>query len=459
MIKNFIFFISFFSFPLIAVQEISPQYILELLDEKNYFIQSENLEITKYEALYLANKGNFDLRLDSQFTTVDKSSDYSEFSAKLKQPLPFLGIELWGGIRNNQGSLPSYWDDGATAENGEYALGLKLPLLSGFIIDKNRFALEQSFYQLQKSKIRYPQVYLEHYYQIVHKFMEWYVYYKKNEVYENLYNLAVDRQELIQKKNQNGALSKMDVVDNQSLVLIRKSALENNKLQVEMAKRNFELNFDHKKEIEIAQDAIPKLSFLKVDTQQNWIETALQNRGDLKAFEWIQKEKELNIKLQQQQRLPDLNLEAEYLTARSEDKSVFNNPSHDKKVALSFSYPLWQRKASGDIQKAKTELDLEVLKQNFLQEKIKNAMINLKQSILTLESRLVLANQEVENNYKLHKFEQRKMLEGLSSLIHVNIREQAIAESLFKKIQLEADLVKTQIELMVTAGTTPQFLN
>lgn len=439
-----------------AHNQITPKLILNLLDDKNYLIKKEQLEISNFEAVYLANKGNFDLKLDLNFTSVDKSPNFSEFSGQLKQPLPFLGVELWGGIKSNQGNIPSYWDGGATSEEGEYSLGIKLPLLNGFLIDKNRFLLKKSSYQLEKSKIEYSQKFLDHYFNIIEKFMEWYVSDKKKDIYLNLYNLAASRQQLIQKKTKKGALSELDLLDNQNLVLVRKSLLENTILKNQIDKRNFELIFNPTSQIEISDNAKPLLDILKIDSNVNWFELAIANRGDLKSFEFLQREKELNIQLQKQQRLPELNLEAEYTNPRS-DVEFNYEAQEDTKVALTFSMPLWQRKASGDIQKAKTDLELAQLSQNFKIQKIKISLKNLVEAIKTLESRLILANEEVTNTEKLHKAEQKKMLEGLSSLINLNIREQAIAEAQLRQIQIEADLIKLKIELMVSSGVAPSF--
>jgi outer membrane protein TolC len=177
---------------------------------------------------------------------------------------------------------------------------------------------------------------------------------------------------------------------------------------------------------------------------------AKKNRPEIRRIDLKLQKLAIDLKLAKNSYNPVLDLNAEI----SQDAGSVDTTrvQTEVSVGLVFEVPLQRRKAKGKI----TELEAKILqlknKKVFLEESIfaevKDAISELKNT----EDQIKIVKREMELAKILEEGERIRFRNGKSTILVVNLREQATADTAVRKIKALARYNKAEAKLLATLG-------
>jgi len=400
-------------------------------------------------------RGSFDTRLvaDGDLRPAGFYENYAG-GGKLEQLTRLWGLRLFGGYKVGSGTFPSYEGDRQTNRAGEVGGGVELPLLRGRSIDDARAKLRRA--ELERLQVE-PKIALE----VIDFFLEatlaywnWLAAGLEVDVARDLLRVATARQQQLEGRVARGLVPRIDLVDNERLIVDRRIRLRGAERDAEQAAIALSLflrdgggeprlvpserlpeGFPEEVEpdpgrveadVTLAREAHPLLASLALERQRMRVELALA-RND---------------------RLPDVDLLVEasqdYGTAIpgvSSKGSVSPNPRGETEVKarIRFQLPIQQRDARGRITSATARLARLESRQQFERERIEADIRRAMAGLEAAYAQAVAARDNLTLARELQRAEERKLGLGASNLIDVNIREQQAADAGVSLIEAQAD--------------------
>jgi cobalt-zinc-cadmium efflux system outer membrane protein len=397
--------------------------------------------------------GPFDLRLKGETSNYQGFYDYRTYGLRLEQPLAPLGLEVFAGFRNGQGNIPVYSQNGLTLDQGEWSAGLQLPLLQNLLIDSRRFGLLKAENTLRQRELQFDQGSLEQVRQGLVRFIDWAVASARLEVNRDLEQRAVERGTWLEARVQHGDLPRFELEDNRRSILQRETQVKLAEFQHEQAKRELivflaaaEDKIDSKPDLPAAPPEEPR-------TLESLVEIALKDRKDLAAVGVAIDTFEQEIRLEQNRRLPKLDLKLQMDQDRGEGPSSLKGSNWSAGLGLEF--PLWQRSARGRVQTAESQKERTELQRDLLRQRIEIDLKNAKRGLEVATERYGISKSEFDLALHLEDGERKRFKNGESSILTVNLREQATAEARLRMIETLAESHRNHLALKTLIGTLP----
>jgi cobalt-zinc-cadmium efflux system outer membrane protein len=397
--------------------------------------------------------GPFDLRLRGESTNYQGYYDYRTYGLRLEQPLAPLGLELFAGFRNGQGNIPVYEQKGLTLADGEWSAGLQLPLLQNLIIDSRRFGLLRAENNLRQRELQFDQSSLEQLRQGLLRFVDWAVASARLEVNRDLEQRAVERGSWLEARVKHGDLPRFELEDNFRSILQRETQVKLAELQHEQARRELIVYLAALEDQIQSVPEMPKDLPTEDRSLESLVELALKQRKDLEAVGVQLETIEQEIRLEKNRRLPKLDLKLQMDEDRGEGPSALKGRNWSAGLGLEF--PLWQRNARGRVQTAESQRERTELQRDLLRQRIEIDLKNAKRGLEVASVRFSISKREYELALHLEDGERKRFKNGESSILTVNLREQATAEARLRMIETLADAHRNHLALKTLIGTIP----
>ena len=389
-----------------------------LIEESAYKAEAAEADVT-------AAKGAFDHKLMVKSRLWRQRPYNNEYlETYLERQTPFLGAKIVAGHRQGAGDFNFYDLKKDTSSAGQIFAGITMPLLRNLSTDAYRTNLEitriqkdQADQQLKLKKLVYVHKALSLYY-------KWVLQSKRVEISEQILDLAKTRQNMLEKKFKAGDTDKLKVTDNLRQINKRQSELIEN--DIELLKLATELSLYVRDD-----EGKPVLVKRKLDAEQTLLSPLIQKaqsnqtNPQLKILSFEQKITDAQYKLNNQGRLPGLNVGV------TGGRELSNRPGygeHILEVGINFDFPLENRKADGKSvsyyykQKA-VEKELLYMQQQLIQQ------FNFSRDASdNSHRRWEVSNKEYENTKKVADGERKKWTLGATDLFVVNLREQDQAD-------------------------------
>ncbi|WP_207562818.1 TolC family protein [Sulfurimonas aquatica] len=402
---------------LVSANELfKKEMILEYFKESNPFVYSAIANENRYKNRDLYYQGELDNKL---FLKYDKKeypvSEAEFFDIGVQKPLE-NGIELTLAYRKAEGTQES--NNIKTGDDGEARVGVKLPLFSlAHGMNDRKLNIETA--RLQRvnlsndSKNNLRILYFKTYSEYAKV-----LYYKAViELQKELLNKAKKRESIVSDRVNVGSVAEVALLEAQQQIINREQSLISSENEFSYALENFlkYLNISREEfESQYRLFKLEEIEHAKVDYDE-FLGMALENRPDLKKYD-IELKK---IKLEQKQtnllNYPKMDLSF-YGVHDFEYESGF-------KVALDMDFPIERRKYDAKVLENKnsvlmmqTDKAKEILN-------IKTNLLNIVNSLNTIEMNLASSKKEIELLETLEKAENKKYVLGMSNLFMVNQRE------------------------------------
>lgn len=442
--NRIIFFALIFLFSLQIPQVRAEETKSEFLDVevvvksavKNYpKILSHYDKIRAAESNLLAAKGFFDIRLKQNYS--DRTRGYYDgktYDTEIEKNLGVLGSKVYGGYRKSYGKFPDYEGGSLTNSSGEFRAGAKFSLLKDREIDQSRLSLLLGNLSVDEAKIELENIKMEIARDATKAYWTWVAAGKVLQIYQNLYDLSVNRQKQLEVRVQKGDLAQIISVENRKNLLKRKAALtkirqefEASSLYLSLFWRDDSGNPKKPKIQNLPQLATKLPEFVKDKEIKNDLQKALERRPEIRL---------MNLKSQQQtnelkyaENLMQPQLDVEVGASKDEGAGPKTRAQSNNYTNLNFSLPLQQREGKGKVAAAQSKISAIKYEKALLEDQIKVEIDQLVIKALTISETYSLLAEEAKLAEVLQNSEVEKFKHGASNFFLVNMREQDLAAS------------------------------
>lgn len=434
--------------------------VLTAVEHHFPLILAAEQEIDIAEARTLGARGAFDTRLSANGRS-DALGYYENdrVDLELEQPTRLWGSTFSGGYRVGRGNFATYDEEEETNGNGEFRVGLKVPLLQGRAIDKRRVAEWRARLERERAEPLILVKRLATIRKAADAYWIWVARAQSREIARYLLSLAEDRLSQIDRAVEEGQLAPIARSDNQRLIVSRRSKLLSAQRSLEKAAIKLSLYWrDANGWPLVPGDALVPTSFppardpvgIFVDGDE---ELALAQRPRLRALELEIASLRLDRSLAKNDRLPSLDFGVK---ASQDVGTASDNPDVDGdfelKALVTLEVPLQRRSAIGkqrevEAKIAKFERQLQFERELTITA-VQDSVSALTQSWAGLEQ----ARENVRLAEILAEAERAQLREGASDLFRVQLREQQAAMAAASEVEVLEEHFRALARYRVVLG-------
>ena len=401
----------------------------------------------------LASEGAYDLKLKAATdnTPVGYYQTYRQHVG-LEQDL-YFGGQVFGGYRIGRGEFEPWYQERQTNQGGEFRAGMMIPLAQNRAIDPKRTELWKATYGRNAVEPAIQSQVIMFVYGGSLAYWDW-VAAGRNLVYaEQLYDLAIARDQQLRTLVENGAQPEAALTDNQRLVASReiKRIDAERKLQQSAVKLSLFLRTAEGQPYVPSRDQLPEFPItLPVTREQEAadISAAITQRPELRELDFQRRIAEVDLAQAHNETQPALDA----TLWGAQDVGGFTSSKGDKQPlelqgSLNFSMPLQRRKAQGKIHATEGKIAQISAKRKFTADKITTEVQNATIALTLAYEAIQQARRSVVLNEEMQQFETVLLNNGASDLLRLNIRETqtfdarvAEAEALLRYFEAQAEL-------------------
>jgi outer membrane protein TolC len=452
------FFISLLFFSsLIQAKELSLEQVLSSTKKHHPKILEVIQKVSELEGEVKSNEGQFDssIKFDSQ-ERMEGFYDGDVIDGKIEKPFQWANSKVFLGQRQSQGKFAEYEGDFKTLENGETFVGFQLSLLKNRAIDKKRFKLIASQLKLNQSEdnLRLTEIMVIN--EATKAYWQWVAYGKIFKVYDELLEVAVNRDKGLRRRVKKGDLAKIYITENQQYILKRRSKREEAKN--DFLKASFYLSLyrrDDNGDIKVPKiEELPKE--IKVDFQEvtkkqleNDFAKIIKTSPAIHMIEMEIEKMRQSRKLGENDLLPNLDLKFQRSNHIGAIEQGIDN--EEAKISVNLSIPIERRLGKGKIAKADAKIYQLTRKKQFLSEKLYVGLQNFHNSLEISKNIIKNSKEEFRLTDILVNQELKRFQSGASDFFVVNIREQNRADANITLIKARLKYLKTLSEYQASS--------
>ncbi|MCF8283524.1 MAG: TolC family protein [Sphingobacteriales bacterium] len=459
-LKNkFSFILLLLIFPLVSNAQKDTTVVLnfstflQIVKLHHPLIKQADLITKSAKANTLLARGNFDPKVFYEFNNkFFESKNYYEFqNAGFKIPT-WYGIELKGGIEQNQGINLN--PESITPSEGLAYTQISIPLLQGLIIDERRSVLKQAkLFQIQSNYDKTIAI-NEILYKAGKAYWEWQLSYNNLQVHQSAVTLSKERFEAVKRTSVLGDRPAIDTVE--AIIQLQDRILTLQQSQIDFRTKSLLLsNFlwlENDIPIELTNNTIPDVVNISENNfyaSVSSIDSMINNHPTLKIYDLKLKQLDIEKEFKKDKLKPNLNVNYNPLFNANNFNASFQN---NYKWGVSLGFPIFLRKERGDLQLTKLKIEntsFDILnKRNEIRNKI-NASIN---ELNTYKNQVEIYSNNAKNYEKLWLSEKRLFDSGESSLFMINSREQSYINAQIKLNEILNKNKKTSLEIEYSYG-------
>ncbi len=411
---------------------------------------------------YLLNKkGAFDpyFVLNTREKNFGGKQYYQGTESKLTIPtLSPISAEI--GFDEWQGSFTN--PELNTGTSGQQYVGLNISVLKGLITDQRRTELRKARLFNEQSQFEQKFMLNQTASEIWADYIEWYISYKEMESLRMGVSLTTQRQLALRELFFSGGCNGMDTLENSIQLNLFKARLKQEELnllksRLTMSKHLWNLDNSTKNSryvpLELGDSTLPNsvgLNFLDSAFANSLkMSDLLSNVPYLNILESKVNQKELEVKLKQQDLLPKLDFKFQTL---SSGLGSTNFDLNNQRFGVSFSTPLFLRKELGNWKLAKFDFKQMELEYQFKQNETQLKIKSLKYQVQNNRELLKQYNAIAQGYRELYEMEKEKFFNGDGSVFLINTRELRFLDAQIKSIEQEKKYLKSIVEFLNATG-------
>lgn len=406
----------------------------------------------------LSAQGGFDFNIVAK-STLDALGFYrfSDTSIGLEQPTALGGLALLGGYKVSTGTLPVYDGDKKTNEAGELSAGFRLPLLQGMAIDRRRAALSQAQIDQALADPVILRQRLDFLRVAARAYWNWVAAGKRLEIAEDLLRIALERDAAIARRVERGDLPGIDRLDNERLVVQRRTFVIAAERRFEQAAIELSLYYrDLNDEPVVAKrdrlpTTFPGYPSPEPQTFDTDVRSAFDLRPEVRRLQLLADRAGIDLDLAENQTLPGLDLTV-LGTAPLDDAPYKDKKDFDVKATLEFKMPVQRRDAFGRADVARTQIQRIQFEAQFARDRIRAEIGDALSARVAAFRQITEFQRNLELARRLEQAERRSFDLGRSNLIFVNLREQATADAAALEVDAIAEYLRTLADYAVACG-------
>ncbi len=419
--------------------------------------------LERAEGEQLAARGAFDLRARARAERVLGYYDRTILDGELRQTTRLRGLGIYAGWRLGSGDFADYDLKAATLDRGELRAGIELPLLAGGAIDRARADQRKATYGLTIGRAELTRRMLELERDAAVMYWDWVAAGQRLSLRERQLELARRRDRDLQTTIQQGSTAPIEGVDNARLIAARESSEV--AARRDFARMSLELSLylrdRHGAPVVADRDRVPTLAPLPQPLvgEADLVDVIREARTRQPSFAMLDARLAANrvdLELANNGLLPSLNVSVYAL--RGLGPGDVRIPDRDRGAvggALTFEIPLERSQARGVLAMASADRKRLLAEQQLLTERLViDARFGVAE-LTTARQRLTLATDQVRIADQLADAERIRFERGDSTILIVNLREEAAADAVVAQIDAMVDYRKARARYLATLGQSP----
>ena len=444
--------------------------LLESVNKNFPPLRAALLERPLAEADLLNQQGRFDLSLRTRLDTQNLGFYQNErFEIALEQPTTVWGSTLYSGYGVSHGRYPDYDGKSLTNAAGQYRAGVRVPLARDRAIDNRRADLAKARIGLRLADLSIDQQRLTILQTATRRYWDWIAAGRRLLIANTLLEVAIGRDAILQEAVLIGALPQFEQLDNQRIVLQRRSnvvearrSLENSSIELSLFLRDD----SGQPQLAPAEKLLPGFPDPAEISENQMLEdmnAALSRRPEVLRFIFQRNQVQLDRKLAENQRLPNIDLFAEYFREAG-DGGVKRGPN-DLRVGLIFDLPLQRRQATSRLRNAEARLGQIDQREIFQKDQVTADVRDAASAVRAAFERSTVVSEELAVTRRVEDAERLRFELGDSTLFVLNQREQATAEAAIREANALADYFRAyaayelSIAKALIPGSKPAFIS
>lgn len=447
----------------LARAEVSALTLDDVLDSvvvHHPLVQAAQAGVDEASAEARGARGEFDPVLTTQ-GRITPMGYYSpqRFDVLIEQPTPFLGSSLYTGYRLTRGRVAPYYGETRTLDAGELRGGVRLPLLQGRATDARRAGIARNDAQLRATEYGFARNVLDMEREAAQAYFSWVAAGRKLLVLRELLNLAEVRASQIKQKVELGALPNIEQLDNRRTILERTRQVVGARRALDRASIELSLYLrDKSGKPRVPSDqelpsVIPRLDTENV-SDKTALERALSRRPELDQAEAQVELARVEQSLSENGVLPKLDVFGEV----SRDFGSANRELYPTlaptvvEVGVTLSVPMLQRRARGKRDAADAKLTAAEQRSAFARDRVRADVQDALSQLRAAEERALVAQEGVDVSRQVADGERERFELGATTVLFVNIREQAAADAQINLIDALQDVGTARVRLKTAMG-------
>lgn len=415
------------------------------------------------EAELLAARGAFDplLRLRAEGALLGYYQN-GRLDVSLEQPTPLWGTRFFAGWRLGSGSFADYDGKLATNDYGEVRVGAVVPLWRNGPIDRTRAAIKRATIGQTLAGQTVTQQRLEAVRLGSQRYWEWTAAGQRLHIAHGLQRLAAERDGALAERVRHGDLPELERIDNQRLVLSRKSLLIAAQRGLEQAQIELSIYLrDAQGEPWLApaerlpsELPPPEPRLLTKERLAADIQSALSRRPEAERLRLQLEQLGIDRDLAKNQLAPAVDVGLAFSQDLGAGSSTRTPPVLEGSVL--FDMPIPNRTAKGRLGAAEALMARLQAQARLVRDRICAEVQDVQSLLKAAEQRAAVARAELQLSQKVEAAEHQRFELGDSTLVLVNLREQATADAALREIDARLDYHRAQaLYSAVLAGAPP----
>lgn len=379
---------------------------------------------------------------------------------RIDQPTPLWGTSFFAGYRMGLGKFPLYYGDRYTWDAGEVRGGFVIPLWRNGPIDARRAAIRQREIGRDLVEPAVDRVRIDSLRFAAVRYWEWVAAGLRRDIAKDLLAIAEVRDAALAERAQAGDIPRIEVVDNRRLILLRRARLVEARRGLERAAVELSLFFRDEAGRAVIPPAarlpaalgvppVPDTERVTADLQRAW-----RTRPEVRRLDLSVKQVRVELALATNQFAPavDLGVSGAYDMGRRNPVT----PRVAGEVGVVVDLPLQFRQARGRIEAAQATLDRIEAEARFARDRIRADVQDALSALRNAEERRRLLAEGYAVTKQVEEAERTLFEAGDSSILIVNLREQATADAASGLVDAELDLRRAEADY---AAATAAVIN
>ncbi len=431
--------------------------VLQSLDQRYPPLLAAREKLKMAEGKLLQKRGAFDTKFKAKSSLVPLG--YYEqvvLDGVVEQATPVAGLTFYGGYRLGAGEFATYDGKKMTDGLGELRSGFQLPLLRDNAIDLPRLEIAQAELDLERARLGVFEKQLKFIKMASKQYWAWVAAAKKQELAKDLLLLAQKRNDDLSQSVALGQSPRILLTENQTSLLKRQAKLV--EAQQKQQQTAWELSLFLLRNSEgrpqlpqiSAPGQFPFLPSIDVKRLISLLATALQSRPEPLDLELQLEQNRLARLWAENQNLPQLDLN--FGISKDLGGNDKTREPLELEAGLGFEWPVQFRKARGLLQTLEAEKQQLEWELRFSREEIEVEIQNLVTVLQAAQQRLELVRQQVKVALELEMAERDRFALGATTLLVLNLREQARGEAMNEEIEALEVWFKSWAEYITALG-------
>jgi outer membrane protein, heavy metal efflux system len=408
------------------------------------------------EGDYLSAQGAFDTVVKAQNRwSVIGLYENQNYDVSVEQPTPYGGATFFGGWRHGSGNYPVYDGKNITAEDGEFRVGVNVPLWRNRDIDRRRAALKQAELAKLIAGHDVDQAILDIRRQAAYRYWDWVLAGQRLLIAEHLLQIAEQRNAGILERVAAGDIPQFEALDNQRAIIERRERrvaaqrmLEQSAIQLSLYWRDSKGEPQLPSTVQLPED-FPTEPPVDLDYQTAWANAQAQ-RPELKRLDVQSLQTATELALQNNQQAPAIDLSVVGAIDAGKGKTGLNRD--ELYVGLNFDFPLQQRVAKGKAQAAAANLRRLQWETTMAEDRISADIKDAVSRLTAARQRLQLIHAQQRTAEALEQGERERFDLGASNILFVNMRELASGDAAIMAVEASSNLFKAHADYQAALG-------